>query len=252
MTAMTPILSATGLRKTYGRGDAAVRAVDGIDLDLAPGELVAIMGASGSGKTTLLHLLGGLTRADAGRIQLAGQDLVALSDAAVTALRCKHIGVVFQAYNLMPTLTALDNVALPLMLAGAGRTRARAAARERLAAVGLGERVDRRPAELSGGEQQRVAVARALVNEPPVVLADEPTGNLDRKNAQSVCRLLHEVAATGRHAVVMVTHDPAVAAHADRVVVLADGRVADSFPRAAAGSVEALAVRYLQATGGAG
>jgi putative ABC transport system ATP-binding protein len=247
--AATPVLSATGLRKTYGRGGAAVHAVDGIDLDLAPGEVVAVMGASGSGKTTLLHLLAGLARADAGSIRVAGRDLAALSDAAVTALRCRHIGVVFQAFQLMPTLSALDNVALPLLLAGSGRAVARAAARERLEAVGMGARAGHRPAELSGGEQQRVALARALVSDPQLVLADEPTGSLDRKNTQAVCRLLREVAATATRAVAVVTHDPAVAAHADHIVVLADGRVADRFPRHTVDSVEALGVRCLQATG---
>lgn len=246
-TAVPPVIAATGLRKTYGRGTAVVQAVDGIDLTVTPGEFVAIMGASGSGKTTLLHLMAGLVRADAGSVRIAGADLVSASDATVTALRCKHIGVVFQAYNLMPTLSALDNVALPLLLAGTGRRAAREVARTRLAAVGLGERTGRRPAQLSGGEQQRVAVARALVADPQVVLADEPTGNLDRKNAQDVCRLLREVAATGGRAVVVVTHEPAVAAHADRVVVLADGRVADDFPRQAVDSAEAIGLRCLRA-----
>lgn len=247
-TATAPLLSARGLRKSYGNGEAAVYAVDGIDLDLVPGEVVAIVGASGSGKTTLLHLLGGLARPDAGSIHFADRDIGTLPDRAVTALRCSHIGVVFQAYNLMPTLSALDNVAMPLLLAGRSRVAARAAARERLKAVGMEQRASHRPAQLSGGEQQRVALARALVNDPRVVLADEPTGSLDRKNAQAVCQLLREAAATGTRAVAVVTHEPAVAAHADRIVVLADGRVVDTFPREAVDTVEALGARCLQAT----
>jgi putative ABC transport system ATP-binding protein len=173
-----PVLCAAGLRKSYGRGTTVVKAVDGIDLDVAAGELVAIMGASGSGKTTLLHLVAGLIRADDGIVRVGDQELTALSDRQLTIFRATHLGVVFQAYNLMPTLNALDNVALPLMLAGTGRRQARAAARDRLEAVGMGNREGYRPPQLSGGEQQRVAIARALVNDPQVVMADEPTGNL--------------------------------------------------------------------------
>jgi len=243
-----PIVFATGLCKVYGADEAAIRAVDGVNLEIFPGEVVAIMGASGSGKTTLLHLLGGLIRADAGAIRFAGQDLNALSDAALTTLRCGQIGVVFQAYNLIPTLTALDNAALPLLLQGQPRSSARAAARERLEAVGMERRAGHRPAQLSGGEQQRVALARALVNDPRVVIADEPTGSLDRKNALEVCRLLRDVAVSGTRAVVVVTHEPAVAAYADRILVLADGRVVDLFPRSAVATPEDLGLRCLKWT----
>lgn len=238
-------LSALKLRKSYGRGKAAVKAVDGVDLDVSPGEFVAIMGASGSGKTTLLHVLAGLIRADAGIVRIGEHELTALSDRRLTALRAKYLGVVFQAYNLMPTLSAVDNVALPLMLSGFGRRRARAAARECLQTVGMDHRQNDRPPQLSGGEQQRIAVARALVNDPLVVMADEPTGNLDRANVHGVCELMREVVAQDSRAVVIVTHDPLVAAYADRVIVLADGRVADSFGRAEVGSVEELALRSL-------
>lgn len=244
---IAPALAAVGLTKTYGRGDSAVRAVDGIDLELSPGEMVAIMGASGSGKTTLLHLLAGLARIDSGSVHIAGKDLGNMSDGAATALRGQQIGVVFQAYNLMPTLTALDNVALPLLLAGTSRSRARAAALQRLEVVGMAERAKRRPPQLSGGEQQRVAVARALVNDPQIVLADEPTGNLDRKNAQAICELLRDVVVSNNRAVAIVTHDPLVAAYADRIIVLTDGRVADAFLRSTVPSIEALSLGCLHA-----
>lgn len=242
-----PILTATGLTKTYGRGDSAVRAVNGIDLELSPGEMIAIMGSSGSGKSTLLHLLAGLARIDSGNVQIADKNLATMSDGAATALRCKQIGVVFQSYNLMPTLTAIDNVALPLLLGGTSRSRARAAALERLEVVGMAERAKRRPPQLSGGEQQRVAVARALVSDPQIVLADEPTGNLDRKNAQSICELLRDVVVSTNRAVVIVTHDPLVAAYADRIIVLVDGRVADAFLRSTIPSIEALSLGCLHA-----
>lgn len=249
-TTTAPVLSASGLKKSYGSGDAAVHAVAGIDLDLIPGEVVAIMGASGSGKTTLLHLLAGLARADGGTVRFAGQDLVKMSDAALTKLRRQQLGVVFQAYNLMPTLSALDNVALPLLLDGKARSAARDRAQQCLDQVGMGKRADHRPAQMSGGEQQRVAIARALIADPQVVLADEPTGNLDRRNAQAVCLLLREIASSSTRAVAVVTHEPAVAFHADRVVVLADGRIADQFPRTVVDSVEALGARYLHITSG--
>lgn len=243
VAAIDAVLAARGLFKTYGKGKAAVRAVDGVDVELTPGEIVAVMGASGSGKTTLLHLLAGLVRPDAGSIRLAGEDLASLSDAAATQLRGKRMGVVFQAYNLMPTLSALDNVALPLLLAGVGRRRARETARDRLEIVGMAHSVDRRPPHLSGGEQQRVAVARALVNDPQVVLADEPTGNLDRRNVRAVCELFRNVAVVSHRAVAVVTHELIVAEYADRIIVLADGRVADSFPRDAFDTLDELSIR---------
>lgn len=231
--------------KSYGRGDTRVEAVAGIDLELMPGEVVAIMGASGSGKTTLLHLLAGLARADSGEVCINDRNLAAATDRCITDIRAKHIGVVFQAYNLLPTLTALDNVALPLMLTGAGH--ARETARAMLTKVGLADRVGRRPPELSGGEQQRVALARALVNDPQVILADEPTGNLDRVNVQRVCELFQKVAATEERAIAIVTHEPFVASYAERVLVLADGRIAAQFSRAEAPSVEEISMRCLHA-----
>ncbi|WP_428307720.1 ABC transporter ATP-binding protein [Lacipirellula sp.] len=249
-TATQPVLTAAGLRKAYGSGTAAVHAVAGIDVDLLPGEILAIMGASGSGKTTLLHLLAGLIRPDSGSIRLDGVDVAAASDARITALRRERIGVVFQAYNLMPTMSVLDNVALPLLLAGSRRSHARAVAAERLAAVGMESFAKRRPPLLSGGEQQRVAIARALVSNPQVVLADEPTGNLDRKNVLAVCKLLRQVATADGRAVAVVTHEPMVAAYADRIIVLADGRISDQFQRSEVGSVEQLATRCFHAVDG--
>lgn len=245
MIATKPALAAKNLSKAFGRGATRVQAVDGIDLELMPGEIVAIMGASGSGKSTLLNLLAGLTRADSGQVWLDGSDLNSLSDRQIAAIRGKHMGIVFQAYNLLPTLSALDNVALPLMLAGASG--ARDAAKVILARVGLADRMTRRPTELSGGEQQRVALARALVNDPRFILADEPTGNLDRANVQLVCELFQSVAATKDRAIAIVTHEPFVACYADRVVVLCDGRIADQFVKAEAPSPEEISSRCLQA-----
>ncbi|TWT36599.1 putative ABC transporter ATP-binding protein/MT1014 [Posidoniimonas corsicana] len=244
------MLSASGLQKSFGQGDSLVHAVAGVDIEFMADEVVAIMGASGSGKTTLLHLLAGLLRPDGGSVMLGDRDLARLSDRELTAMRRSHVSVVFQAYNLLPTLTAIDNVAMPRLLAGDNRASARQAAQEMLALVGMAAASNRRPSQMSGGEQQRVAIARALVCQPQVLLADEPTGNLDRKNAETVCRLLRELGATAGRAVAMVTHDPIIAAHADRVVVLVDGRVADTFLRSDVGSAEELAVRAM--TPGAG
>jgi ABC-type lipoprotein export system ATPase subunit len=241
------VLTATGLYKSYGSGDVIVHALADVNLELHADEVAAIMGASGSGKTTLLHLLAGLIRTDSGAISFEGRDFAALSDAQLTALRCAEISMVFQAYNLLPTLTAIDNVALPLLLGGMNRAQARQMASDKLTLVGMTTHASRRPPQLSGGEQQRVAIARALVNEPRVLLADEPTGNLDRKNAESVCQILQQVGASAGRAVAVVTHDPFVAAYADRVIVLVDGRLADSFTRSEVGGAEGIAMRYLSA-----
>jgi len=211
------------LTKIYGHGEAAVTALDHVNLSVSAGEFMAVMGPSGCGKSTLLHLLGGLDRPTEGRVVIDGQSLADLSDEALSVLRRKRIGFIFQFYNLIPVLDAVENAALPILLDGANAATAKAAAREWLRKVGLGERLNNRPSQLSGGQQQRVAIARALVAEPQLVLADEPTGNLDSRAADEIVALLGQVAKEWGRAVVMVTHDPRMAASADRIVFLKDG-----------------------------
>jgi putative ABC transport system ATP-binding protein len=216
------------LAKTFrgsGPGTAAVAAVSGIDLAVRRGEFVAITGASGSGKSTLLHLLGGITRPTAGSVLLEDVDLAGLDDDALAKIRRRRIGFVFQRYNLVPELTLLENVALPLVLDGVSDAASDAAARRALEAVDLEHRAGHRPDELSGGEQQRGAVARALVAGPALVLADEPTGALDSANARRVVELFARLVADHGQTVVLVTHEPAVAAAADRTIRICDGRV---------------------------
>ena len=213
------------LTKVYGKGDTAVIALDHVDVSVNAGDFVAIMGPSGCGKSTLLHLLGGLDRPTEGRVLIDGTSLSDLSDDALTELRRRKIGFVFQFYNLIPVLGAIENAALPITLDGLHATQANARARNWLTKVGLGERLASRPDQLSGGQQQRVAVARALVAEPALVLADEPTGNLDTRAADEIAGLLRQVASEWGRAVIMVTHDPRIAAYADRVIFLKDGKV---------------------------
>ena len=212
-----------GVVKTYGDGSALVRVLDGADLDVAPGELVAIVGRSGSGKSTLLHLLGALDRADAGTIEIAGTRLERLDERGLTDVRRRRVGFVFQAFHLLPELTGLENVLLPAQLARDG-VEAAPRVRDLLEQLGLREAATRLPSALSGGEQQRLAIARALVNDPPLVLADEPTGNLDEESGAAVLALLRRVADEGR-SVVLVTHDRAATALADRVLRLRAGRL---------------------------
>ncbi|MDH3682121.1 MAG: ABC transporter ATP-binding protein [Acidimicrobiia bacterium] len=221
-----PLISARGVRKTYRTGDVAVAALRGVDLDIAAGQFVVIMGPSGNGKTTLLNCCSGIDDIDAGCITIDGHDLAAMSDRARTAHRATSMGFVFQSFNLITVLSAAENCELPLLAAGWKPGRARHRAEELLARVGLADRGRHRPAELSGGEQQRVAIARALVAEPAVVWADEPTGNLDSRTAESVMELFHEVNAAGQ-TLVVVTHDPSIGARADRVLTVSDGLVAD-------------------------
>ncbi|MEU1842937.1 ABC transporter ATP-binding protein [Micromonospora sediminicola] len=218
-------VAARALRMEYGAGQNRVVALDGVDLDLGAARFTAVMGPSGSGKSTLLHCLAGLDRPSAGTVRIGEADLARLDDRRLTRLRRDRIGFVFQRFNLLPTLTAQENIVLPLAIAG--RRPDPAWLRQVVAAVGLTDRLDHRPAELSGGQQQRVAVARALVTRPWVVFADEPTGNLDSRSGAEVLRLLREAVDTLGQTVVMVTHDPAAAAYADRVVFLADGRLVD-------------------------
>jgi putative ABC transport system ATP-binding protein len=224
---MDPIIAATNLQKLYPMGEVVIEALRGLDLTVRQGEFLAIMGPSGSGKSTLLHLLGGLEDASAGEVRLRQQSLSSLSENDLTLLRRRKIGVVFQFLNLLPTMTAEENVALPLLLDGAPAQETTARAREVLGWVGLIDRARHTPDRLSGGEQQRVALARALVTHPDVVLADEPTGNLDSASGEQVLALLRRACLEKRQTVLMVTHDPAAAAQADRVIFLRDGRVID-------------------------
>jgi putative ABC transport system ATP-binding protein len=221
-----PVLSAQSLRKEYGKGAALVRAVDGVSLAVAPGESVAIVGPSGCGKSTLLYLLGGLERATDGSIQLAGQSLERTPEAGLARLRRHALGFVFQAFHLVDELTALENVELPALLAGASPRKARERARELFAEVGLEDRSDHLPSTLSGGQRQRVAIARALANAPLVVLADEPTGNLDSAGTTEVLRLFDQLRSGGQ-TLVIVTHDTRVAATADRLLTMRDGVFVD-------------------------
>jgi putative ABC transport system ATP-binding protein len=219
-------VSVEGLFKAYGSGPTAVRALDGVSLGFVRGEFAAIMGPSGSGKSTLLHCLGALETPTSGRVTLGGTELSGLTDRKLTLLRRERMGFVFQSFNLMPTLTAEENVLLPVLIAGGGRKGYEGRLDELFALVGLAGRRRHRPDELSGGEQQRVAIARALVREPEIVFADEPTGNLDTRTGAGVLDLLRRSVDRYGQTVVMVTHDPRAAARADRVVFLADGRVA--------------------------
>jgi putative ABC transport system ATP-binding protein len=223
---MEPVLRARGLAKTYVADGVEVLALRGVDLDVAPGELVAIMGPSGCGKSTFLHLLGGLDRPTAGSIELDGRPVEGLSEADWAVLRRREIGFVFQFFNLVGNLTVAENVELPARLVGASSDDARRHREELLERLGVSARADALPSQLSGGQQQRVALARALVNRPTVLLADEPTGNLDSKSAAEVLALLREVRSGGQ-TLVLVTHDVRVAASADRVVSLRDGLVVD-------------------------
>ncbi|WP_433075050.1 ABC transporter ATP-binding protein [Dactylosporangium sp. CA-052675] len=219
-----PALQAAGLSKVYGHGDTAVTALDRVDVTFAEGRFHAIMGASGSGKSTLLHCLAGLDRPTSGAVRIGDADLTALDDERLTRLRRDHVGFVFQRFNLLPVLTARENILLPLTIAG---RRADHTWFERVvAAVGLSDRLAHRPSELSGGQQQRVVVARALITRPWVVFADEPTGNLDSRSGAEVLGLLRDAVALLGQTVVMVTHDLHAAAHCDRVAFLQDGRYA--------------------------
>jgi putative ABC transport system ATP-binding protein len=228
--AVSIAVSATDVTRRYGSGEAAVDALRGVTLDVPRGQFAAIMGPSGSGKSTLMHVLAGLDQPTSGTVHIAGEDITKLNDAQLTKLRRAHIGFVFQAFNLLPTLTAEENILLPLQLAGRKVDQAwYDAVIER---VGLAERTKHRPSELSGGQQQRVAVARALVSEPTVLFADEPTGNLDSKSSHEVLELLRDAAVSFGQTTVMVTHDNDAAAAADRLVHIEDGLiVADEVTR---------------------
>jgi putative ABC transport system ATP-binding protein len=219
------LIQAENLTKVYGTGDTAVTALDHVNLSVNAGEFVAVMGPSGCGKSTLLHLLGGLDRPTDGSVSIEGQLLAKMSDNVITKLRRRKIGFVFQFFNLIPILSSVENAALPLLLDGTRPAQAKQKAAEWLTKVGLGARLGSRPDQLSAGQQQRVAIARALITEPVLVLADEPTGNLDTKSSDEIAALLQQVAKTWGRAVLMVTHDPRLAAYAERIVFLKDGKI---------------------------
>ncbi|MFA9431397.1 ABC transporter ATP-binding protein [Egicoccus sp. AB-alg2] len=234
-----PLLSATGVVKTYRSGHLEVPALRGVDLRIGAGELVMVMGPSGNGKTTLLNCLSGLDEIDGGTVHVGGRDLFAMSDADRTRHRATTMGFVFQAFNLIPVLSAVENVELPLLVTGVAPKVARERARDLLARVGLADRAGHRPGELSGGEQQRVTVARALVAEPAIVWADEPTGALDSRTAGEIVELLHEVHAGGQ-TLVVVTHDDQLGRSGQRLVQVRDGRVVHDGPPHTAPDARAL------------
>lgn len=231
----TPVLCARRLQQVYGSGEAGTRALDGVDLDLARAESIAVMGPSGCGKTTLLHVLAGILRPTAGTVRLEGEDLAALPDRRRTLLRRSAFGFVFQDGQLLPELTALENVILPRMLGGVRRGVASSDARAWLDRLGIGALADRRPGQLSGGQAQRVAIARALAGRPSVVFADEPTGALDQGTGHAVLDVLVGACAESGASLVMVTHDPGVAAACERTVAMRDGRIEREFVRPAGG-----------------
>ena len=217
------VLQTRGLKKVYGTGEARVRALDGVDLDVEQGEFVAVVGTSGSGKSTLLHMLGGLDRPTAGTVTVDGRNIFALSDEALTVFRRRKIGFVFQAYNLVPVLSVWENIVLPVQLDG--RRPDKAYLSQVVEALGLAEKLDRLPGQLSGGQQQRVAIARALAAQPAILLADEPTGNLDSKTSQDVLSLMKVTGRRFAQTMVMITHNEEIAQLADRIVRIEDGRI---------------------------
>jgi putative ABC transport system ATP-binding protein len=227
--ATVPVVQAHELTRRYGEGDTAVEALRGVNLEVESGKLTAVMGPSGSGKSTLMHILAALDKPTDGYVTLAGTRLGELSDTEITKLRRKHIGFIFQFFNLLPMLTAEENVALPLMIAGEKPDKEWF--ENLLKTVGLQDRRSHRPSELSGGQQQRVAIARALVSRPTVIFADEPTGNLDSKTSEEILELLRNSVDSYGQTTVMVTHDPRAAAIADRILFLADGLIVRDMPR---------------------
>jgi len=240
-----PVIIGSGIVRRYGQGETAVDALRGVSVDIAQGRLTAVMGPSGSGKSTLMHILAGLDSPTSGEVSVAGVEITALDDTELTKLRRDHIGFIFQFFNLLPMLTAAENIGLPLKLAG-GKPDPEWLA-ELIEKVGLGDRLTHRPAELSGGQQQRVAVARALVSRPSVIFADEPTGNLDSTTGGEILALLRDCVDTLGQTTVMVTHDAHAAAIADRVLFLADGRIVRDLGRSSAheilGTLEEMTAR---------
>jgi putative ABC transport system ATP-binding protein len=246
---MTLPLCVENLTKRFRQGQVVIEALRQVRLQVQQGEFVAVMGPSGSGKSTLLHLLAGLTRPDEGRILVEGQDLARLSDYQRTVFRRRRIGLVFQAFNLVPTLTAEENILLPALADGRSRRELADRLEMLLGAMQLQERRRHRPDALSGGEQQRVAIARALIGEPAILLADEPTGNLDTMTGQHLCLLLHQLSKQQGRTVLLVTHEPTVAVWADRIVVLKDGQIVHEFAPSESRDPQRLAVRYQEIVG---
>jgi putative ABC transport system ATP-binding protein len=244
MSANGTVVQAVDVTRRYGSGEAAVDALRGVSLDVRSGELVAVMGPSGSGKSTLMHIMAALDRASSGSVAIAGQQVEKLNDQQITLLRRKHIGFVFQFFNLLPMLSAEENVALPLSIAG--EKPEKGFFEDLLRRVGLADRRTHRPSELSGGQQQRVAIARALVSRPTVVFADEPTGNLDSKTGGEILDLLRGSAEEYGQTMVMVTHDAAAAAIADRILFLADGVIVDELKRSGQSEILAAMSRISQ------
>ena len=240
-----PVVVARGLGRIYGEGDTAVEALRDVDVDIPFGQMTAVMGPSGSGKSTLMHILAGLDQPTTGSVRIDGTEITTLGDTDLTKLRRKHIGFIFQFFNLLPMLTARENMLLPLTIAG--QKPEEEWFDDLVGRVGLGDRLRHRPAELSGGQQQRVAIARALVSRPTVVFADEPTGNLDSTTSGEILELMRASVEAYGQTTVMVTHDAAAAAMADRVLFLADGRIVQELPRSSrhdiVAAIEALNVR---------
>jgi putative ABC transport system ATP-binding protein len=235
-TKTTPLIAASDLSKVYASGDAEVRALDGVSLSIQPGEFVAIMGASGSGKSTLMNILGCLDRPSAGAYQLSGHEVSQLDRDQLAEVRNRLLGFVFQSFNLLPRTSAVENVALPLHYAGLGGREARRRAEAALGQVGLGQRLEHKPAQLSGGQMQRVAIARALVTRPQLILADEPTGNLDSRTSIEVMALLLQLGGQGI-TVVLVTHELEIAAFASRLIVMRDGLIVEDRRQVAAAAL---------------
>jgi putative ABC transport system ATP-binding protein len=243
---MTPLV-VDAVTKSFKQGDRVVTALGGVSLRVERGQFVAIMGASGSGKSTLLHLMAGLTKADTGAVLINGENLATMSDKQLTLFRRRQIGLVFQAFNLIPSLSARENVALPLMLDKRYAAADTQKVDELLETLGIAHRREHRPDVMSGGEQQRVAIGRALVADPAVILADEPTGNLDSANSRSVCELLRDLCSIHNKTIVMVTHEPSVAAYAQEVAVMKDGRIVNQFSTTEARNTQDVALRYQEA-----
>ena len=245
------VLEVTSLHKNYDTSGEVVQAVRGVSFNVRQGELIAIMGASGSGKSTVLHLVGGLDEPTSGSIVIEGRDIGRMSDRERTLFRRRRLGIIFQAYNLLPTLSAIENVALPAMLDSGDQDEIDRKASALLERVDLGHRITHRPQALSGGEQQRVAIARALMNDPAIVLADEPTGNLDTQHGAAIWRLLASLVRDGGRTVVAVTHEAEGAAFADRVLVLKDGRIVGEWGQSHNGETHAtlVAARYRELVG---